>query len=98
MINPMLEAGSFPKAELMAIAVVPEYQRRGIGKMLLRYMEELARSLGIGEMVIHTATMNRVGQGFFEKNGFIPRGLAVCYYPLGQEAMEMSKTLTRSPR
>ena len=97
MINPMLEAGSFPKAELMAIAVVPAYQRRGIGKMLLRYMEELVRSLGIREMVIHTATMNRVAQGFFAKNGYIRRGLVDCYYPMGQEGMEMSKTLTMNP-
>jgi ribosomal protein S18 acetylase RimI-like enzyme len=96
MINPMLEAGSFPKAELMAIAVLPEYQLRGIGKMLLRHMEELARRLGIGEMVIHTATMNRVAQGFFAKNGYIRRGLVDSYYPMGQEAMEMSKTLTMS--
>ncbi len=93
MINPMLEARSFPKAELMAIAVAPEYRRRGIGGMLLRYMEGLARNLGIGEMVIHTATMNRVAHGFFSKNGFIPRGLVERYYPMGQEAMEMSKTL-----
>ena len=98
MINPMHEAGRFPKAELMAIAVVPEYQRRGIGKMLLEYMEELARGLGMGEMVIHTATANKVAQGFFAKNGFIRRGLVDCYYPMGQEAMEMSKTLTMSPR
>lgn len=97
MINPMLEARSFPKAELMAIAVVPEYQRRGIGKMLLRYMEGLARSLGIGELVLHTATMNSVAHKFFAKNGFIRRGLVACYYPMGQEAMEMSKTLIMSP-
>ena len=97
MLNPMLEGQSFPKAELMAIAVVPEYQRRGIGKMLLRHMEELARSLGIGEIVIHTATMNRAAQGFFVKNGYIRRGLVDCYYPMGQEAMEMSKTLTMNP-
>jgi ribosomal protein S18 acetylase RimI-like enzyme len=81
----------------MAIAVAPEYQRRGIGGMLLRYMEGLTRSLGIGEMVIHIATMNRAAHGFFSKNGFIPRGLVDCYYPMGQEAMEMSKTLTMSP-
>lgn len=96
MINPILEAGSFPKAELMAIAVVPGDQRRGIGKMLLRYMEELARSLGIKEMVIHTATINRMAQGFFAKNGYIRRGIVDSYYPMGQEAMEMSKPLAMS--
>jgi hypothetical protein len=48
-------------------------------------------------MVIHTATMNRAAHGFFSKNGFILRGLVDCYYPMGQEAMEMSKTLTMSP-
>ncbi len=92
MINPALGTQGLRKAELMAIAVVPEYQGRGIGRKLLEYMEGLARSLEIQEMLIHTAATNKAANRFFAKNGFIQRGSVECYYPMGQEAMEMAKT------
>jgi ribosomal protein S18 acetylase RimI-like enzyme len=93
MINPILGARNEANGELLAIAVSPGYQRRGIGKKLLRHMEGLARDLGIEEMVIHTAEINEAAHGFFAKNGFILRGSVESYYPKGQKALEMSKTL-----
>jgi len=97
MINTMLGAQNLPKGELVAIAVAPESQGRGIGERLLRYMEGLARDLGIEEMLIHTAAINKAAHRFFAKNGFIQRGLVDCYYPMGQKALEMSKTLPMTP-
>lgn len=97
MINPIPRAQNEAKGELLAIAISPHYQRRGIGKRLLRHMEGLARNLGIEEMVIHTATINKAAHRFFIKNGFIKRGLINRYYPMGQEALEMSKTLSMTP-
>jgi len=93
MINPILGAQNEAKGELLAIAVTPEYQRAGIGKRLLRHIEGLARNLGIEEMVIHTAEINEAAHQFFAKNGFIQRGSVNSYYPKGQKALEMSKTL-----
>jgi ribosomal protein S18 acetylase RimI-like enzyme len=97
MINPIHRAQNEAKGELLAIAVSPQYQRREIGKRLLGHMEDLARKSGIEEMVIHTATINKAAHRFFAKNGFIKRGLVDCYYPMGQKALEMSKTLSRIP-
>ena len=97
MINPILGARDEAKAELLAIAVSPEYQRRGIGKRLLEYMEDLARNFGIEEMNIHTAAINKAAYRFFAKNGFIQRGSVDRYYPLGQKALEMSKTIRVNP-
>jgi ribosomal protein S18 acetylase RimI-like enzyme len=97
MINPIPGAQNEAKGELLAIAVSPQYQRRGIGKRLLGYMEGLARNFGIEEMVIHTAAINKAAHRFFAKNGFIQRGLVERYYPLGQKALEMSKTLSTTP-
>jgi ribosomal protein S18 acetylase RimI-like enzyme len=91
MINPALGTQDLPKAELMAIAVAPQYQGRGIGRKLLEYMEELARGVGIQEMLLHTAAINKAAHRFFAKNGFIQKGSVECYYPMGQEAMEMAK-------
>ncbi len=97
MLNPIPRAQHEAKGELLAIAISPHYQRRGIGKRLLEHMEGLAQNLGIEEMVIHTATINKAAHRFFMKNGFIKRGLVDCYYPMGQEALEMSKKLSMNP-
>ena len=97
MINPMLGDQNEAKGELLGIAVSPQYQRRGIGKRLLRHMEDLARNLGIEEMVIHTAAINKAAHRFFAKSGFIQRALVDRYYPLGQKALEMSKSLSTTP-
>ena len=97
MINPILGAQNLAKGELVAIAISPQYQGRGIGKRLLKYMEGLSRGLGIEEILIHTAAINKAAYRFFAKNGFIKMGLVTFYYPMGQEALEMSKTLSMTP-
>jgi ribosomal protein S18 acetylase RimI-like enzyme len=60
-------------------------------------MEDLARTVGIEEMDIHTAAINKAAHRFFAKNGFVQRGSVDRYYPLGQKALEMSKTLAMIP-
>jgi len=97
MINPMHGAQNEAKGELLAIAVSPEYQRRGIGKRLLGYMENVARNVGMEEMVIHAAEINKAAHQFFAKNGFIQRGSIDSYYPRGQKVLEMSKILRVNP-
>ncbi len=97
MINTIPATQNEAKVELLAIAVSPQYQRMRIGKKLLEHMECLARNLGIEEILIHTATINKAAHRFFTKNGFIKRGLVNCYYPMGQEALEMSKTVSIIP-
>ena len=94
MINPTLGAQNFPGGELIAIAVELGHRGGGIGTRLLRYMEGLARSLGIEEMIIHTAATNNAAHRFFSRNGFIQRGAVEQYYPMGQQALEMSKKLS----
>jgi ribosomal protein S18 acetylase RimI-like enzyme len=97
MVNSTLGAQNLSNGELIAIAVDPEHQGRAIGTSLLKYMEGLVRNLGIEEMIIHTASINRAAHRFFERNGFIQRGLVDSYYPMGQKALKMSKTLTMNP-
>ncbi|UCD70870.1 MAG: GNAT family N-acetyltransferase [Syntrophobacterales bacterium] len=97
MINPIPRAQNEAKGELLAIAVSTRYQRRGIGERLLEYMEGLTQDLGIEEIVIHTAITNEAAHQFFAKNGFVKRGLVDRYYPMGQKALEMSKTLSMIP-
>jgi ribosomal protein S18 acetylase RimI-like enzyme len=60
-------------------------------------MEDLARDLGVEELFIHTAAVNKAAHRFFGRDGFIQRGFVDRYYPMGQRAVEMSKGLPMGP-
>jgi ribosomal protein S18 acetylase RimI-like enzyme len=79
--------------EILAIAVIPESQRSGIGSALLHYMEFLAIQRGLKMLLLHTAEENEAAQAFFGKAGFEVIGDQDNYYPKGQTALVMSKAI-----
>jgi ribosomal-protein-alanine N-acetyltransferase len=81
------------RCELLAIAVQSDAQRRGVGGMLLRKIEEEARRLGEPVLCLHTATVNFAAQELFKKHGFHPVLLKKRFYPSGQDAVMMVKTV-----
>ena len=85
--------GEPPRGHLLAIGVFPEYQRRGIGSALLAHMENLARKYGLGEIYLWTASDNLQALSLFQKGGFKIVGSEKNYYPRGQAALAMYKTL-----
>jgi ribosomal protein S18 acetylase RimI-like enzyme len=80
-------------AHLLAIAILPEYQRRGVGRALLEHMEEVARRYSAVEMNLWTAIDNESALSFFQKAGFEIERFENYYYPKGQAALAMSKKL-----
>ena len=82
-----------PRGELLAIAVVPEYQRAGIGAALLAHVQSLAFEHGLNEICLCTAEDNSAARSFFEKAGFKVIGSQGRYYPRGQSALAMCKRL-----
>ena len=79
--------------EILAIAVIPEYQRSGIGSSLLHHMEFLASQRGLKMLLLHTAQENEAARAFFGKAGFKVIGDQGNYYPKGQTALLMSKAI-----
>jgi len=59
-------------AEVMDIAVVPKYQRRGIGSKMFRHIEEAARKRGATLLRSDTGVDNIASQKLHEKSGFKP--------------------------
>jgi cytidine deaminase len=59
-----------PSAELSELYVEPAYQRRGIGRALARYAEELARDKGVAEMVVVTNFDNLAALALYQSLGF----------------------------
>ena len=81
-------------ADLVAIAVAPELQSRGIGKRLLDDAVRVARSLEptVSEMWLVVAEGNSRAQRFFARHGF-RRGRGVGVYPAGQRALRMFRPI-----
>lgn len=80
-------------AELVAIALEPRVQGRGLGAVLLRGAEDEACRWGAHEMCLHTAHENTVGRGFFASAGYERRKGRPSYYPNGQPAFELRRAL-----
>ena len=79
--------------ELLAIAVKPTKQRKGVGQKLLKAAEKKASGWQAERLFLHTARDNIAARGLFTKNGYIPSGIKTQFYPEGQDALVMSKTV-----
>lgn len=77
------------RAEVLAIAVTPEFQRRGIGDELLRLAQRKAEGIGEQSLFLHTAKENVAAQKLFLRNGYRPVGTKKGFYPSGQDALMM---------
>ncbi|MBW1804013.1 MAG: GNAT family N-acetyltransferase [Deltaproteobacteria bacterium] len=80
-------------AELLAIAVIPEKQRFGIGQKLIKNMEEKAKKAKIHQIFLYTATENQSAQTLFRGNGYTERLFRKNFYPAGQDAVQMEKEI-----
>ena len=82
--------------ELLAIAVIPECHRQGMGRALLRHMGNLASQFRLREIRLHTAEGNLPARYLFETEGYKIVGLERNYYPRGQSAVVMVKKLDQN--
>ena len=80
-------------SELLAIAVEPQWQGRGIGVSLLREIEAIALELNVFRLFLHTATDNVEARKLFDKCGYLPAETKKSFYPKGQDALVMFKDL-----
>ena len=80
-------------AELLAIAVSPVNQGRGIGKRLLEKILETAREHGINRVILHTARNNAIAKKLFSRYGFVAAEKKSGFYHGGQDAVMMSKLM-----
>nr|WP_320203794.1 GNAT family N-acetyltransferase [Agrobacterium rosae]MDX8305711.1 GNAT family N-acetyltransferase [Agrobacterium rosae] len=62
-----LDLRSGGRAIVRLVAIAPDFQRQGHGAAMMARLENMARSLGIGELLVHSA-LDAVG--FYQKLGF----------------------------
>lgn len=84
-------------ADLLAIAVDPEYRRRGIGRTLLDYAIQLARRASrttrVPEIRLTVADSNEAGWQLFTNSGFRVLDANHGSYDGGQRAIRMTRSL-----
>ena len=56
---------------IATLGVRPAWQRRGIGRTLLRYAEELATRQGFGAVSLHVASHSMTARSLYAKVGYI---------------------------
>jgi ribosomal protein S18 acetylase RimI-like enzyme len=99
MEDPQIKGGSGPPqviADLLALAVLPDFQRRGLGGKLLNHVievaERVAPSSRITALRLTVAETNVSAQRLYARAGFrVVDGSAT--YDRGQRALRMARPL-----
>jgi ribosomal-protein-alanine N-acetyltransferase len=81
-------------AHLNLLAVQPGFQRQGIGRQLLEWLEASARTAGIFKVYLELRASNDGAQAFYEKIGYRWVGCKAAYYDGREDAVRMAHDLT----
>lgn len=81
-------------AHLNLLAVRPGYQRLGIGRQLLEWLESSARTAGIFTVNLELRAANDGARIFYEKLGYRVAGHKARYYDGREDALRMTHDLT----
>lgn len=80
-------------AELLRIAVVPEFRRAGIAQQLIAHGFERALAQGATTMFLEVEHTNAAARALYESSGFAPIHQRGSYYGPGRDAVVMTRAL-----
>ena len=80
-------------AEIGNIAVAPSHRGRGIAKLLMEKMHEVAREKGATECFLEVRVGNAPAIALYKKFGYAPYGIRANYYEDGEDALTMKRAL-----
>ncbi|WP_430609573.1 ribosomal protein S18-alanine N-acetyltransferase [Enterococcus sp. DIV0876] len=81
-------------AHVTNIAIIPEYQGKGIGSFVLGELEHYARKQRCDRLTLEVRLSNRDAQRLYRQLGFISQAIKAAYYTEGNEdALDMVKYL-----
>jgi ribosomal-protein-alanine acetyltransferase len=81
------------KIHLNLCAVHPGYQRQGVGRMLLEWIESSAQTAGCFVMQLEVRASNPNALGFYKKYGFSESGIRHKYYAGREDAVCLTRKL-----
>ena len=83
----------FETAEIHNIAVDIPHRKRGIARLLMQTMHEKAKALGAEECLLEVRESNAPAIALYQSYGYEKYGERKRYYPNGETAVLMRKTL-----
>ncbi len=80
-------------AHLCLLGIQPEYQRRGIGRRLVAWLEKSARVAGVFTVILEVRTSNEAAIRFYRRLGYTDDRVFRAYYSPTESAVRMSHNL-----
>jgi ribosomal-protein-alanine N-acetyltransferase len=81
-------------AHLDLLAVVPRYQRAGVGRQLLQWLEKCAIVAGIFNVELEVRANNEGAKLFYQRMGYLPLVRLPGYYQGIEAALRMRRDLS----
>jgi len=81
-------------AHLNLLAVHPGYQKLGIGRMLVEWLEQSARTAGIFLVRLELRAANDRAMTFYQRLGYEKTGVSPQYYDGREDALRMTHDLS----
>lgn len=77
------------EAHLILLAVTPGARRRGLGRHLVEYLESMARTAGIGRIILEVRAANAEARAFYRSMGYRESERLHGYYQGAEDALRM---------
>lgn len=82
-------------ARLNLLAVKPDYQRGGLGRLLVKWLEESALTAGISVIYLEVRATNQIALAFYQELGYRQVAVMPGYYGGRESALQMAHDLWR---
>jgi len=89
----VLARATADEAEILTIAVHPDFRRRGVARGLLRALMARCAAQGVRRLFLEVSVHNAPAAALYAALGFVPVGLRRAYYPDGSDARVLAADL-----
>ena len=79
------------EADILTVAVLPEYRRQGIAREFMRQIEEWSHERGASAMMLEVEQSNESAIELYKSLGYMKISVRMDYYGPGQDAFVMRK-------
>ena len=82
------------EAEVLTLAVLPAWRRRGVGALILRSALERVAAAGAGTVFLEVSPENPAALALYARAGFVQVGRRRGYYPGGGDALVLRRAVS----
>ncbi len=79
------------EADILTVAVLPEYRRQGIAKEFMRQIEQWSKERGASAMMLEVEQSNESAIELYKSLGYMKISVRMDYYGPGKDAFVMRK-------